>query len=84
MELPKIVRESSIEGRNKQVEAKMLDMGWQHSHHGRAWNSYRKGEFYLDSFWPEPELVVEEAKKLDERAKAGAIVLAQYMDILGK
>lgn len=78
----KFFLEYPVEVRNKKVRSRMLNMGWQHTDHGLYRNSYRKGEFYLDSFWPEPELVVEEAKKLNEGAKAGAVILAQYMEIL--
>lgn len=82
MELPKIVRESSIEQRNEKIESEMLSMGWIRCVRGIYWNTYKKDGFYLDAFWDSPEKVISEAKKVDEGVKAGARVLSQYMNII--
>lgn len=78
----KFFLEYPVEVRNKKVRSRMLNMGWQQVDHGLYWNSYSKGEFHLDSFWPDPEQVIEKAKKVDEGVKAGARVLSQYMNII--
>ena len=82
-DLPNIVREYSIEERNKKIEEEMLSMGWIRCVHGVYWNTYKKDGFYLDAFWDRPEKVIDEARKIDDGVRAGAIALAQYMNIIG-
>lgn len=82
MELPKIVRESSIERRNKKVEEEMSSMGWTRCTQAVDFAVYKKDGIYVGSFYDDPEKVISAARRVDKSARATDRVLAQYMEIL--